>query len=176
MASAIQVGDLAADGHHLAVDEPGVLGPQLAGEHGQHGLVQEGEALVEVAAANGHGPLAQQPEGGQRRGTEAASKVLDVPGGGEGGVEVAALERLVEVEPAQEPMALAFGPPGEEASGAADPRRAESGLAAQEPGEADVQGVRCRPIHAALVEKPPVALLAQRQRLASPGPVVRGAA
>jgi hypothetical protein len=46
---------------HLAVDEACVLWPQLSGEHGQHGFVREGEAVLEVAAPLGHGPLAEQP-------------------------------------------------------------------------------------------------------------------
>jgi hypothetical protein len=51
-------------------------------------------------------------------------------------------------------VTLAFGLTGEESAGAADPGRPDNGLAAEEPGEADVQGVGCRPIHPPLVEKP----------------------
>ena len=171
MASAVQVGDLAADGHHLAVDEP-ILGATRR-RAGQHGFVQE-EALVEDARCTATVP-SQQPEVRSRRGTvgEAAP---DVVGGGEGGVEVAALESLAEVEPGRNPWRSLSGRPVRRRR--ARPTHAEPIVGSpRRTRKTDVQGVRGRPIHAALVEKPPVALLAQRQRLADqaqpPGGIAR---
>jgi hypothetical protein len=85
------VGQLGERGHQVAVDVAGILRGQLAGEHGQHGLVQQPHPLGHPALPDQH-PALEQVTGGDQVGVGvAAADVPDPPGrGGHGGGVVAA--------------------------------------------------------------------------------------
>ena len=65
LAGPAQVGQVPAGKHHRAVDPAGVQGGELAGQDEGHGLVQQGQALLDTAGGDQGPPLELQRDRGQ---------------------------------------------------------------------------------------------------------------
>jgi hypothetical protein len=159
------VGQLGEGGHQVAVDVAGVLRGQLAGEHRQHGLVQQGHPLGHAAPPDQHSALEQVPGGRQVGVGVAAADLPDPPGHGRHGRGVVALQSPLQLQVQEVAVGDALRLVPDQPLGSAQPARPDHAVAAQQVVHGDPDGGHGRPAGPAVVQVAAVGDLEHGRRL-----------
>ena len=172
------VGQLVEGGHQVAVDVAGPPRAQLARQHGQHGLVQQGHPLGHPALLDQR-PALEQVAGGDQVGVGvAAADVPDPAGRRDHGVGVVAAEGALQLQVEEVAVLHVLGLVAEQPLGAAQPARPDHAVAAQEVVDGDPDGGHGGRAGPAVVQVAPVGLLEDGRRLVEvaqpPGGVGQG--
>ncbi|MGK2851151.1 MAG: hypothetical protein ACSLFN_09610 [Candidatus Limnocylindrales bacterium] len=161
MSGSAEIGQLMTGADQVAVDVPGPFGTELVDEDWNHRLVEDGQALRDLAGLQEHAALTEEARGDQIAVAIHPADLLDPTGGCDHSIRIRTAELRLDADQVEDIPVLGrfVGLVGEQACAAAHLTGACDVVAAQEEGDCNGHGHPCRVAGPLDIEVAPIGLL-----------------